>query len=227
MINPPVSLYNSVTIIDSMLENNIPGGWAKFEDFWDDMFRRFSDAYKDSDTVNFGPEFLYKAYQERIRAGEPPDDGRMAAMIGFAFRISSAGMVFTSDVMSNYGLIKPKNLVLTSTESVTDYAKVAGRANFVTYFDEMLYPFYKAQQPGLNRQEMLDLLSLKSIEGYLRSATKIGMVSNVDDVILAPGEVDYFRQVFQDRAKLYPKGGHCGNMNYTDNVAYMINYFTN
>ena len=227
MINPPVSLYNSVTIIDSMLENNIPGGIDKFEAFWDDMFKRFSDAYRDSDVVTFGPEFLYKAYEERLRAGTPPDDGRMEALIGFAFRISSAGMVFTSDVMSNYGLIKPKNLVLYSTDSVTDYAKVAGRANFITYFDLMLYPYYHAQQPGLSRQEMLDLLSLKSIEGYLRSAKKIGMVSNVDDFILAPGEVDYFRQVFQDRAKFYPKGGHCGNITYKDNVAYMINYFTN
>jgi len=53
------------------------------------------------------------------------------------------------------------------------------------------------------------------------------MVTNENDFILASGEIDYLRQVFQDRGKFYPKGGHCGNMDYKDNVAYMIDYFTN
>ena len=228
MINPSVSLFNSVQLIDDMLQNNIPGGVANFEDFWDDMFKNFSDAYEASDAVNFGPEFLYKAYEKQRQDPEhQPDDGRMAALIGFAFRISSMSMVFTSDVMSNSGVIKPKNLELSKNESMTEYAKITASLRFIDYFDLILYPYYKAKQPGLSRQEMLDALGLKNIDSYLRNTTKISMVTNVDDIILAPGEVDYLRQVFQDRGKFFPKGGHCGNMDYTDNVAYMIDYFTN
>lgn len=228
MINPSVSLFNSVEIIDDMLANNIPGGPENFPAFWDDMFRRFSDAYDASDAVVFGPEFLYKAYKKQsMEEGHKPDDGRMAALIGFAFRISSANMVFTSDVMSNSGIIKPKNLDLSKYENMEDYAKVTTRMRFIDYFDEILYPYYKATQPGLSRQEMLDSLGLKNIESYLRSASKISLVTNEDDFILAAGEIGYLRQVFQDRGKFYPKGGHCGNMEYTDNVAYMISYFTN
>ena len=66
-----------------------------------------------------------------------------------------------------------------------------------------------------------------AIEDYLKSASKIGLVTNVDDLILAPGEVDYLKKVFQARAKIYPKGGHCGNMDHKDNVAYMIDFFRN
>ena len=228
MINPSVSLFNSVQIIDDMLEKNIPGGVENFQVFWDDMFKTFSDAFDHSHAVVFGPEFLYKAYEKKRQDPDhQPNDGRMSAMIGFAFRISSASMLFTSDVMSNSGVIKPKNLVLSKNETLSAYGKVTFRMRFVDYFDEILYPYYKARQPGLSRQEMLDALGLKNIDGYLRNATKISMVTNVDDIILAPGEVDYLRQVFQDRGKFYPKGGHCGNMDYTDNVAYMIDYFTN
>ena len=228
MINPSVSLFNSVQIIDDMLEKNIPGGIENFQVFWDDMFKTFSDAFDHSHAVVFGPEFLYKAYEKkREDPDHQPNDGRMSAMIGFAFRISSASMLFTSDVMSNSGVIKPKNLVLSRNETLSAYGKVTFRMRFVDYFDEILYPYYKAKQPGLSRQEMLDALGLKNIDSYLRNATKISMVTNVDDIILAPGEVDYLRQVFQDRGKFYPKGGHCGNMDYTDNVAYMIDYFTN
>ena len=49
---------------------------------------------------------------------------------------------------------------------------------------------------------------------------------NADDVILKPGEIDFFSEVFGDRATIYPHGGHCGNMNYRDNVAHMVNTFT-
>jgi hypothetical protein len=228
MINPSVSLFNSVEIIDDMLENNIPGGPENFQVFWDDMFKRFSDAYEASDSVVFGPEFLYKAYKRKvIDEGHEPNNELMSGLIGFAFRISSMSMVFTADVMSNSGVIKPKNLELSKNESISDYGKVTARMRFIDYFDEILYPYYKARNPDLTKQEMLDALGLKNIEGYLRDAKKITMVTNNDDFILAPGEVDYLRQVFQDRGKIFPKGGHCGNMEYKDNVAFMIDYFTN
>ena len=45
---------------------------------------------------------------------------------------------------------------------------------------------------------------------------------NLDDVILDEGEIDFFPRVFGDRAKLYPLGGHCGNMQYVDNVSHML-----
>ena len=206
MINPSVSLFNSVEIIDDMLEKNIPGGVENFQAFWDDMFKTFSDAYDASDAVVFGPEFLYKAYEKKRQDPDhQPDDGRMSALIGFAFRISSMSMVFTSDVMSNSGVIKPKNLELSRNENMADYGKVTARMRFINYFDEILYPYYKAKQPGLSRQAMLDALGLKNIDSYLRNTTKISMVTNVDDIILAPGEVDFLRQVFQDRGKFFPR----------------------
>ena len=48
---------------------------------------------------------------------------------------------------------------------------------------------------------------------------------NFDDVILEPGEINFFSEVFGDRATIYPYGGHIGNINYIDNVAHMIATF--
>ena len=135
-------------------------------------------------------------------------------------------MVFTTDLMTNAGYIVPKNRVLSRSDSLADYAKVANRITFLEYFDELLYPYYRARQPGLSRQTLLDQLSLRSIEGYLRNSQKIHVVHNADDLILAPGEIDFFRQVFGSRARIYPTGGHCGNMDYQQNVDYMLNLFT-
>ena len=73
---------------------------------------------------------------------------------------------------------------------------------------------------------LIDAVSLQSIADYLRGADKIRVMHNADDVILEPGEIDFFPEVFGDRAIIYPHGGHCGNINYRDNVAQMLQIFT-
>ena len=77
----------------------------------------------------------------------------------------------------------------------------------------------------MSLREFVDRSSLRSIEQYLRQSEKIGLITNVDDLILAKGDVEYFKEVFGSRAKVYPRGGHCGNMAYKDNVAYMVDFF--
>ena len=70
------------------------------------------------------------------------------------------------------------------------------------------------------------MLSLYALEAYFKTTDKIEVIHNQDDIILEPGEIDFFPRVFGDRAKISPKGGHCGNMSHRDNVAHMINVFT-
>jgi hypothetical protein len=109
---------------------------------------------------------------------------------------------------------------------LTDYAKIAARSGgFSFYAENVLFPAIKKNNPSLTFDEMVWQSSLRSIEDYLKSAKQIGLVTNADDFILAEDDVEYLRQVFANRAKIYPKGGHCGNMAYTDNVAYMVDFF--
>lgn len=220
MINPPVSLYNSTSILDEMLEDNIPGGIEHFPDFFDKVFRRFTNTYRHGDFVHLNGDFLYAAYQNN----HPADEG-LAALIGTSFRISSANMIFTSDVLNNSGYIKPKNLVLSTSDSVTDYFKVSGRVNFLDYFRELFSPYFQNKYPGTTEQMLIDNLSLYRLEEYLRRNQNIGLVHNADDIILASGELDYLRGVFGKRAKIYPRGGHCGNLDHRDNIAYIVQFF--
>lgn len=220
LINPPVSLYNSVRILDDMFVENIPGGLDHLNEFFDGLMHKLSTVYKRMGAIDLSGNFLYDIYKF-----ETLDKEDMEALIGLSFRLSSSSMIFTSDVVTNTGYIKPKNLVLTTADSTTDYYKVCSRTSFLDYFNQMFYPFFRARQPDLIKQALIDSVSLKSIEDYLKNTKKIGLVHNEDDIILAPGEIDFFRQVFGSRAKIYPNGGHCGNMIYIENVDYMINFF--
>jgi hypothetical protein len=222
MINPPVSLYNSVGILDAMLEDNVPGGMDHFHAYFEKAMKRFGSFYKHHEALDFHDDFLYVMYNEN----NPPDSG-MAALIGLSFRISSSNMLFSADVLHDSGYIVPQNLKLSGTDSLTDYGKVASRKSFIDYVDQMFYPYFSKADPGLTKAQLIKSTSLTAIEDYLKTAGKIGLVTNADDLILAKGEVDYLKQIFQARAKIYPTGGHCGNMDYKDNVAYMINFFSN
>jgi len=216
LINPPVSLYNAAGNLDEMIKK-IPGGEEKFEEFFDNAFRAFSAIYQPSERVNFTGDFLFR--------GRKPNDENLAALIGLSFRLSVANLTFTSDVFTNAGYIKPKNLELSTTDSLTDYFKVADMVKFLDYFRDLLVPYYMEQIPGMTEQQMIENLSLKSIEPFLRKSPSVFLVHNADDLLLAPGDIDYLRDVFGSRARIYPRGGHCGNIDHRVNVAHMLDIF--
>ena len=119
----------------------------------------------------------------------------------------------------------PKNVTMTTSSDPTQYMATIYQLGFTDYFHSFFYPFNKAKTPGIDRKGFVDMMSLTALEGYLKTANKIEVMHNLDDIILEPGEIDFFPRVFGDRAKIYPKGGHCGNMSHRDNVAHMINVF--
>jgi hypothetical protein len=220
LINPPVSLYSSISLLDRMLEN-IPGGIDNFPQFYNRLVEQVTRAYKKTDTVDIGEEFLYQAFE-----AVNPNTEELAALIGVSFRISSANMAYTSDLMTDFGYIKPKNVIMTKNSAPGKYEKVAHRLGFTDFYHVYFYPYQHEKHPDLTRNELIADMSLTSIEDYLRSAEKIEVMHNQDDIILAPGEIDFFPRVFGDRATIYPRGGHCGNMDFRDNVTHMVNVFS-
>ena len=220
MLNPPVNIYTSALRIDRMLVDNIPGGIEHFNDFYNNLIHSISTSYVNGDFVDLSYDFFYHAYNDIV-----PDPREGKAVIGFSFRISLANLIFTADVMTNRGYIVPRNLKLFKTDSLTDYCKIAAHCQgFEEYAKKLLYPYYQSHGGRLSFDDFVAHSSLRDIEGYLESSTKIGLMTNADDFILGPGDIDYFRRIFGDRARIYPHGGHCGNLTYKDNVRDMINF---
>ncbi len=88
-------------------------------------------------------------------------------------------------------------------------------------------PWWQQQHPGDTRDDIIRKVSLTGIEDYLRNTPSVGVMTNDDDIMLGEGDIDYLKSVMGDRAKIYPYGGHCGNMEYKDNVSYMLDFFNN
>jgi len=219
LINPPVNLYTSVNILDGMLDN-IPGGINNFDAWMDNVMKKLAAAEKQMGYIELNGDYIYKAYKRF-----PPREDFLAALVGISFRTDSASMVFTSDVMKGGGFITPKNVEMSNSTDLTPYSIVANRTSFKDYFEGDFLPYFQKKDPSLTEEKMIKLLSLKSIEPYLKSANKVGLLGNEDDIILAPGQIGYLEELFGDRAKIFPTGGHCGNMNHQDVVDFMVKFF--
>ena len=221
MINPPVSLYNSVRILDNLV-TKIPGGINNFNTFYQKLITAFSDAYAHGDHIEFNDEFLYETYRYK----RPTSDEPLEALIGVSFRISNQNMVFTSDVLTKAGYVVPKGLELGRHSHITPYIKALGRLTFIDYFNGLFLPYFQSKDPSVTVNSMIKAMSLTSIEDYLRNSEKIGLIHNADDIILELGELQTLQGIFGDRATIFPIGGHCGNMAYPDNVRAMTEFFS-
>jgi len=222
MINPPVSLYSSVNTLDRMLEENVPGGVDKAGAFLRERLNKLAEIYKAGDFVKFDNEFLYNIYRAMP---EPPKGENLAAMIGISFRVSAVNMMFATDVMTKSNFVVPKGMELDNNDPLDDYFRTLMRFTFARYLDELLLPVAQRKNPQLTREAIIEGDSLKSIEGYLQNANKVGVLTNEDDIILTGGELAYLKQLFGSRAKVYPRGAHCGNIDQREVAAYLTNYF--
>ncbi|MDD2274058.1 MAG: alpha/beta hydrolase [Desulfuromonadaceae bacterium] len=221
LINPPVSLYDSVSTLDRLLVENVPGGMEKFEQWFRKVLAEFFYVTKEMEHAELSGDFLYNAYKRLS-----PSEENLAALIGLAFRMNSANMIFSADVMNGGGYIVPKNTQLSNSTSLTRYAMVSYSTRFVDYFNEYLFPYCRKREPNLTRQALLERLNLHYIEPYLKGSGKIGLVHNEDDIILMPGDVDYLQSVFGNRARIFPTGGHMGNMFHPAVASFMIDFLT-
>ncbi len=220
LINPAVNIYNSVSRLDEMLLANVPGGIENFGSFIDDTLAKFAEASREIGYVELSGEYFYRLYRNY-----PPREDFLASLIGFAFRFDSSSMIFASDVMSGGGFVVPKDVQWNYTTSLTPYSMVLFRTGFVDYFNEYFGPYWLRKQPGLTMNDLKRNLSLSAIASFLKENKKIGLLHNEDDIILEKGEIEELVEIFGSRAKVFPTGGHLGNINHPDVARFMAEFF--
>ena len=219
LLNPAVSLLTSATILDHLLSDNVADR-TEAASVVADLVSDLSEAYRGSDEVNFGDEFLFALHGSRSIS-----EKELKILIGVAFRVSLASMVFTSDVCTGAGYISPRGHVIEKNESLSPYLDAAVGVSFEDYVDEYLLPFLAFTDPAMTRERAVAASSLESIAPFLRESTNIAVMTNADDPILTPDNLGFLKRTFNGRLTLYPAGGHCGNIRYRDNVAAMLDFF--
>jgi hypothetical protein len=220
LINPPVNLYQSAGVLDRMFEEHIPT-IAAFNALFDQLMAVLAEFSAPDQPVQFSEELVYEIYRRR-----PPPDSTLEALIGAAFRFTSMNLLFASDVMADVGVLVAPHHTPGITTSLTPYFKAATQLSFSDYARRVVYPYYLETSPAARFEQLVERETLRTIGEYLRTTSKIGWMHNADDFLVSRDDLEFLQSVFGSRARIFPTGGHCGNLAYRDNVAYLIDFFT-
>jgi hypothetical protein len=180
-----------------------------------------SEVYTPTEPLLLSEDLLYTLYRHRA-----PRDSTLEALIGAVFRLTSINLMFTSDVMAGVGVLVAPGRRLWITDSYTPYFKAAMVLSFEDYARRIVYPYYSEQAPGTTFEELVERENLRSLGGFLRATPKIGLMHNADDFTVNPDDLRFLMEVFGPRARIYPHGGHNGNLAYRDNIADLIEFFS-
>ena len=81
-------------------------------------------------------------------------------------------------------------------------------------------------QRQLQMSQRVALMTPLVNASQLGGQEQIGLITNADDVILAPGDLSGLHEIFGDRARVHPYGGHMGNLAFWPVAEQVSGYFT-
>ncbi|RMH86943.1 serine/threonine protein kinase [Pseudomonas sp. AOB-7] len=220
LLNPPVNLYTSITNLDRLVQTQVEG-IDNSTNFYDLVLGKLTRYFNEKGYLDINEAMLYDFQQSK----EKLSDEQMAMLIGTVFRFAAADIVFSSDLLNRRGLITPQGYRISEGTSLTPFFQLALRCDFDCYIAEQLVPMWRARYDGGSLNQLIDAASLYALEDYLKGSDKVAVMHNADDLILGPGDIGFLRRAFGERLTLYPRGGHCGNLNYRVNSDAMLEFF--
>ena len=218
MVNPPVDLYNSAVKLDKYLDNYTGGKTKGIEKLLNTTLAKVKGGLT-SEYANIGADTIYN-----IVKGDILSDAEKEAYIGLAFRLASTDLNFISDFMTRSYVYTKNPEKVNKYTNMKEYLKAVNFATFEDYVNKIGFPYYKKHNKDYSIETLKREASLKVIEDYLRTSPKIAAVTNADELILNEKDFAFLKDVFKDRLVIYPKGGHCGNMFYKENVDVMLKF---
>ena len=218
MVNPPVDLYNSAVKLDKYLDDYTGGKSAGIERLLNTTLARVKGGLT-SEYANIGADTIYE-----IVKGDILSEAEKKAYIGLAFRLTSTDLNFISDFITKSHIYTKNPEKVDKFTNMKEYFKAVNFATFEDYVNKIGFPYYKKYNKDFTIEDLKREASLRVIEDYLRTSPKIAAVTNADELILNEKDIDYLKDVFKDRLIIYPKGGHCGNMFYKENVDVMVKF---
>ncbi len=207
MINPPIDLLGAMRTIEQLA----------------DLERRYTERQRSSiqsyatGTVSVAlsqdiedPAY-FAGWDQRLEL----NDEQIRYLIGWTLRQPVGSSLYVSS------LVHP-SMGFLQTPVSRGYRSArleeARAYSLMAYLEKVLVPnLERTRQRTLGFEELVGASSLKSVAPALGGDPTVYLMHNTDDFLVSQEDLTFAERIFGDRAIIYPRGGHLGNLWYTRN----------
>lgn len=205
MVNPPISVFSSGSRLDEMY-NSFKNQSLLYKKKLSHKMSKLAFQY-----INNPPNQLELI---NILTHFPFSPSESEAMIGKTFRESLAESILISELVNRKSYIKLHLNTPSPQASLAESRKIG----FYPYFKKILLPNLKENYPNKTEIQVLEEMSLTSLFPYLSKRKGVQIFHNMDDIILNEGDIDLLQSELNEKVKIYPLGGHLGNIWFSENA---------
>lgn len=207
-INPPVNLISSSRLLDSYFK-----GAEHDQNAFEQGFR-IASFFSDPRWEQKGEDRLFKfQWLHKLVSTE-----QAKSIIGYNFHEILTVTSAATDSVYNFNFLS----FLRKYSLYEKAIKERSSWSFNEYLNQILWPFYKQKGFYNNVEDFNYKNSMKALNSFLKKSSYIRIHHNKDDIIMTEEEIKYIISLFQERARIFPSGGHLGNLWYPNNVGLIL-----
>ena len=217
MIDPPVSLFDSIDRLDRLFVLSIGPADQGLENLYRRIYARLANFYRASDKVEIDDTDLLGAAASVLKT-----DADFSAAIALTFRLELVDVFFVGDLYARTGVVIDPRHPPGVEDSLENIGRTLRGKTFAEYFNKVFAPYYTAHRPGSTPESLQADNRLDIISTALRDNGDYYAQTNKDDLILDKSELDWLCTTMGSRIAVYDHGGHLGNLGDRQQVADML-----
>jgi hypothetical protein len=217
MIEPPVSLFESVGRLDKLFAQNIGSGDKGVERLYQRLYAQIANLYRATDRGQIDQNFLLGAAAAVLKS-----DAEFSAAIALTFRIDLMNMFFAGDLYAGTGVVVDPKHPPRVGDSLEHTEEILRGEPFADYFTRVFAPYYLRHRPHSTPESLVADNRLNIIGETLRDDPDYYVQTNSDDLILDAAELKWLRDTLGSKIVVYDHGGHLGNLGDRRQVADML-----
>ena len=217
MIEPPVSLFDSIGRMDELFAQSIGSGDAGVERLYHELYAQLANFYRASDRLVIDEDFLLSAARAVLHT-----DAEFCAAIALSFRIDLMNMFLAGDVYAKTGVVTDPSHPPQVGQPLDRVEVILRGKPFADYFRQVFAPYYLEHRAHSTTQSLIADNNLNIIASDLRTDGDYYVQTNSDDLILDKAELEWLEHTLGSRIAVYDHGGHLGNLGDRRQVADML-----
>lgn len=217
MIEPSVSLFDSIGRLDELFAISIGSGDAGVERLYQRLYAQLANLYRATDRVAIDEGFLLGAAAAVLQG-----DAEYSAAIALAFRIDLMNMFMAGDIYAQTGVVTDPLHPPQVGQPLEDIERALRGKPFSEYFTRVFAPYYLKHRPNATTASLIANNRLDVIGDSLRSDPDYYVQTNADDLILDGPELAWLKATMGARIAVDDYGGHLGNLGSRQQVADML-----